>query len=73
MEGLRRRLAGLFLAFCESPQANPEAAGARPRAGAPVAPGALAAPEAYMYAEPEERGRALPRTGASAAAARTAC
>ncbi|GBG00116.1 hypothetical protein Rsub_12857 [Raphidocelis subcapitata] len=65
MEGLRRRLAALFLDFCESPACNPAAAeaaspGCRPR-GAGGGGGAAAAPgpagEVFVYAEPE-RGEA---------------
>jgi hypothetical protein len=43
MDGLRRRIAGLFLSFCQNPDFNPEAA--RLRVNAVGAHG----PESYEY------------------------
>jgi hypothetical protein len=61
MEGLRRRLASLFLELCRLPAFNPAAAARPGAAAAGAAAGARQEPETFVYAE-TERGvaRAAP-------------
>jgi hypothetical protein len=55
LDGLRKRLAGLFLKFCQTPDYNPEASRFQ------VAAAATASSERFMYADVErERARANP-------------